>query len=142
MNTCEHKDCNGDGRECNIRDKWFCSPTCGNMHFNLTIDDDDYWEDIGDEPEYYNKDYGEVLHSTILKIFGDEMTYNELKFYTINKNDTSHLTTRKVYNNELGFYWFDVFINNEKVMEKKYDMNWSCDMNYYLNELEEEQIIY
>tara|TARA_R110000765_G_scaffold383726_1_gene475160 strand:+ start:273 stop:782 length:510 start_codon:yes stop_codon:yes gene_type:complete len=82
------------------------------------------------------KDYGEVCHSTILKIFGDEMVYNELKFYTKDKHGTSYLETKTERNNELGFCVKSVFIDRIKVMEKRYDMNWSCDMNYYLSELE------
>ena len=89
-------------------------------------------------PQYREEiiDYGEVLHSTILKIFGDEMTYNELEFYTRDKSDFSSLRIKTEYNNHRGFYWRSVFINNKLVMEKKYDMYWSCDMNYYLSELE------
>jgi hypothetical protein len=35
--------CNG-GRAFSIRDKMFCSPCCGNQHFNLTPSDADFWE--------------------------------------------------------------------------------------------------
>jgi hypothetical protein len=35
--------CNG-GRAFNIRDKMFCSPCCGNQHFNLTPSDADFWQ--------------------------------------------------------------------------------------------------
>ena len=84
-------------------------------------------------------DYGEVYHSTILKIFGDELTYNELKFYTRNENDTSYLKVEDEYNNNLQIYWRKVFISNELIMEKKYNLNHSCDMNYYLSELKEEE---
>jgi len=84
-----------------------------------------------------NTDYGEVLHSTILKVFGDEFTYNELEPYTRDKDDTSHLEVKEERNNHRGFMFISVYIDKHKIMEKKYDVNWSCDMFYYLRELEE-----
>ena len=35
--------------------------------------------------------------------------------------------------------FISVFIDRHKIMEKKYDVNWSCNMFYYLSELEEEE---
>jgi len=86
-----------------------------------------------------NTDYGEVLHSTILKVFGDELTYNELEPYTRNKDDTSYLEVKEERNNHVGFMFISVYIDNHKIMEKKYDVNWSCDMFYYLSKLELEE---
>ena len=86
-----------------------------------------------------NTDYGDVLHSTILKIFGDELTYNELEPYTIYKLDISHLEVKEERNNHAGFMFISVFIDKKKIMEKKYDVNCSCDMFYYLSELELEK---
>jgi hypothetical protein len=86
-----------------------------------------------------NTDYGDVLHSTILKIFGDELTYNELEPYTIDKDDYSHLEVKEERNNHVGFMFISVFVDKHKIMEKKYDVNWSCDMFYYLSELELEK---
>lgn len=86
-----------------------------------------------------NTDYGEVLHSTILKIFGDELTYNELEFYTRDKNATSYLEVKEERNNHEGFMFISVFVDKQKIMEKKYDVNWSCDMFNYLSELENEE---
>jgi len=39
---CDNTGCIG-GRAFQIRDKLFCSPCCGNTHFNLTEGDEDYW---------------------------------------------------------------------------------------------------
>ena len=83
-------------------------------------------------------EYGEVLNSTILKVFGDEMTYNELKKYAKNENETTYL---KVYFNTgcddiLITIWFD----NQIVMDKNVDINYRCDMFYYLAELEAEML--
>ena len=86
-----------------------------------------------------NSDYGEVLHSTILKIFGDELTYNELEFYTRDKNATSYLEVKEERNNHEGFMFISVFVDKQKIMEAKYDVNWSCDMFNYLSELENEK---
>ena len=86
-----------------------------------------------------NTDYGDVLHSTILKIFGDELTYNELEPYTIDKDDYSHLEVKEERNNHVGFMFISVFVDKHKIMEKKYDVNWSCDMFNYLSELENEK---
>jgi hypothetical protein len=47
--SCDKTGCNG-GRAYQIRDKTFCSPHCGNTHFGLSDDDEDYWsEDCDDE---------------------------------------------------------------------------------------------
>ena len=93
--------------------------------------------------EYYNTpkysikeyDYGEVYNETILNILGDELTYNELKFYAKNKNNTSYLNTKYESFNHNKTYWFSVFIDNKLVLEKLYDNHYSCDMFYLLKEL-------
>tara|TARA_R110001606_G_scaffold282330_1_gene430966 strand:- start:265 stop:1029 length:765 start_codon:yes stop_codon:yes gene_type:complete len=86
-----------------------------------------------------NTDYGDVLHATILKIFGDELTYNELEPYTRDKDDYSHLEVKEESNNHEGFMFVSVYIDKHKIMEKKYDKKWSYDVFYYLNELEMEE---
>ena len=46
------------------------------------------------EPRNHNIEtieYGEICNSTIVKMFGDEMTYNELKFYAKNDDSTTYL---------------------------------------------------
>ena len=87
-----------------------------------------------------NTDYGDVLHSTILKIFGDVLTYNELKNYTKDKDDTSHLEVREFRNNHAGFMFMVVLIDKKKIMEKKYDDDEvrDMDMTYFLEELKNE----
>ena len=81
------------------------------------------------------EDYGEVYHETILNILGDELTYNELKFYAKSKCDTSYLTTKYESYNHNKSYWFSVFINNELVLEKHFGSHYSCDMFIFLEEL-------
>jgi hypothetical protein len=87
-----------------------------------------------------NTDYGDVLHSTILKILGDELTYNELEHYTRDEDNTSHLEIKRERNNHRGSMFICVFIDKYKMMDKNEtnDVNWSCGMFYYLSELEAE----
>ena len=82
-------------------------------------------------------EYGEVINSTLLNIFGDEMTYNELKLYAKYKNDTTYLKVEFNRCNEtlLVRVWF----NTDIVLDKEYSINHSCDMFYLLNELEPEE---
>jgi len=45
IRRCENGNCNG-GQAFRIRDKLFCSPMCGNIYFNLTPRDKDYWPSL------------------------------------------------------------------------------------------------
>tara|TARA_R100001198_G_scaffold45889_1_gene25504 strand:- start:257 stop:568 length:312 start_codon:yes stop_codon:yes gene_type:complete len=92
-------------------------------------------------PQYSIKeeDYGEVFNETILNILGDELTYNELKFYAKNKHDTSYLTTKYESFNHNKNYWFSVFIDQNLVLEKYFGSHHSCDMFIYLKELRLQQ---
>ena len=72
-----------------------------------------------------NTDYDEVLHSTILKVFGDELTYNELEPYTRDKNATSYLEMKREINKHRGFMFISAFVDKHKIMEKEYNMNLS-----------------
>jgi hypothetical protein len=85
-----------------------------------------------------NKHYGNILNATILDIFGDELTYNELKFYARDKTDYNYLEVE--FNIGTEFQSVKVTINNSEIMDKKYSINHSCDMFYKLSELEEEVI--
>ena len=42
ISTCDNTNCNG-GRAFQLRDSMFCSPRCGNIHFNLSRGDEEYW---------------------------------------------------------------------------------------------------
>jgi len=83
-------------------------------------------------------EYGEVINSTLLNIFGDEMTYNELKLYAKYKNDTTYLKI------EITTYYLTeeisirVWFNTDLVLDKKYD-NDEPEMFYQLNKLEPEE---
>jgi hypothetical protein len=81
--------------------------------------------------------YGEVANETILKIFGSEMTYNELKFYAKNINETTHLQVKTLTSDndtQTVVVWFD----SKEVMEKEYPLNHSCDMFYFLKQLDQQ----
>lgn len=82
-------------------------------------------------------EYGEVDNATLLTIFGDEMTYNELKFYAKNKDVTTHLKVEWNRNDltQLVRVWFDA----QLVMDKKYRLNHSCDMFYHLSQLDPQE---
>jgi len=82
-------------------------------------------------------EYGEIINSTLLNIFGDEMTYNELKLYAKYKNDTTYLKVEFNRCNEtlLVRVWF----NTDIVLDKEYSINHSCDMFYLLNEIKPEE---
>jgi hypothetical protein len=71
--------------------------------------------------------YGEVLHSKILEIFGDDMTYNELEIYTRNKNDKSYLQI-EFYDTpyEVDFTFMSVVINKQvlKILQFKKDTSY------------------
>jgi len=86
------------------------------------------------------EDYGDVLHHTILTILGDELTYNKLKDYSESLDDYSRLKTIKKTNDVMGFFWFTVFIEDVKILEKKYNTNHSCDMFGFLRELEDQRL--
>ena len=47
---CDNTNCNG-GRAFQIRECMFCSPRCGNIHFNLSRDDEEYWSNEEQEEE-------------------------------------------------------------------------------------------
>jgi len=83
----------------------------------------------------YN-DYGEVEHSTILKIFGDELTYNELAFYARDKTATSYLQIEIIRFDAPKFNLYHnpptqlitAYINAKKIFEKKFGIYHSCEM--------------
>ena len=81
-------------------------------------------------------EYGEVSNSHILEIFGDEMTYNDLKFYAKNQNNTTYLKVEINRNEETQLV--RVWLDNQIKMDKEYSIHYSCDMFYQLNELEKE----
>jgi len=78
-------------------------------------------------------EYGELLNETILKIFGSEMVYDDLKFYAKNPHNTTHVKTERIKGNENKL--FAVYFDNKMVFEKLYSNYHSCDMFYHLNEL-------
>ena len=78
-------------------------------------------------------DYGTLSIDNIIIIFGDEMTYNELNKI---KNEYDSIDLLIEYNKNSKTQLVRVYFNNNEVMDKKYDINHSCDMFYHLSELE------
>ena len=91
------------------------------------------------------EDYGYVMNSTICKIFGDEMTFNQLKKFDLFENEETYLVVKTRQYNEtdssgytcrvLNFrVYFDN--NDNEVLSVNNKENHSLDMIYYLRELE------
>jgi len=92
------------------------------------------------------KDYGEMRHSWILKIFGDEFSYADLKEFTKDESDYTpvRVTTERKYEypvDEEGWCFMTVHFGHAdgfKHLEKKLLINRHYDMNYLLDVFEEE----
>ena len=79
-------------------------------------------KELEDEYKIHTHHYGNIQYSTICKIFGDELTYNELKPYADDPEEYGLLTveTLKIKGNNkmLVTAWVDI----DKIMEKKFDL--------------------
>jgi hypothetical protein len=85
-----------------------------------------------------DRNYGDVLHSSILTILGDELTYNELKHYAKDPHDYSKLRVKyETYNHKLdeNRQFVLVWLDDKLVLDKKTKSHYSCMMNYYLQQL-------
>jgi len=85
-----------------------------------------------------DRNYGDVLHSSIVTILGDELTYNELKHYAEDLHECSNLKVKyETYNHTLdeNRQFVSVWLDDKLVLEKKTKSTISCMMNYYLREL-------
>jgi len=82
---------------------------------------------LGEEKSYIINDF-----DYFIKIFGFELCYNDLIKFT-NCNYIKVKMIRKILeNNQLII----IYINDNKIIEKVYSNNYSCDMFYYLNQIE------
>jgi len=81
-------------------------------------------------------DYGELVGENIRKIFGDEMSYNDLKSYAYLETQTWNVKVERIENKEKETQLIAVYFDDKKVFEKTYSMNYSCDMFYHLSQLE------
>lgn len=88
-----------------------------------------------------DNNYGEVEHSLILKIFGDELTYNELKEYTKNMDAISTLKVVIERNNQMESQFVRVIVDDNEIMNKKYGIHNSCDMYYHLTQLDNDKSV-
>jgi hypothetical protein len=83
-------------------------------------------------------DYGDVYNSTLLRAFGDQMTYNDLKLYARDEEGCGNLVC--VYR------WFDektlqfkAIHNGAEIFQKSFDrLAMGLELFYILNELETE----
>jgi hypothetical protein len=80
-------------------------------------------------------DYGELFGSFIIEIFGDEMSYNDLKFTAKSINGAWNVKVERIENKEKETQLIAVYFDDKKVFEKTYSMNYSCDMFYHLSQL-------
>jgi len=90
-----------------------------------------------------NYDYGEIEHDLILKLFGDELTYNELAFYARDKTATSYLKIEVIRFDAPKFNLYHnpptqlitAYIYGKKILEKKYSIHHSCEMFIIMSEM-------
>jgi hypothetical protein len=81
-------------------------------------------------------DYGELDGYTIAEIFGNEMIYNDLKLY-VNRMGV-HVKVYRNANKETKKQRVEVYFDGKLVLDEYYSQYHSCDMFYYLNQLETE----
>lgn len=81
-------------------------------------------------------DYGQLMGKTIVKIFGNEMIYNDLNLY-VNSTGT-HVEVCRRRCPETRKQYIEVYFDGKIVLNECYAQYHSCDMFYYLNELETE----
>ena len=80
--------------------------------------------------------YGDLMGATIIKIFGDEMSYNDLKSYGIFETKKWNVKVECIENKEKETQLIAVYFDDNKVFEKTYFVHHSCDMFYHLRQLE------
>ena len=78
--------------------------------------------------------YDCMYHCEILDIFGMELTYHTLKYYTIVKDDYSQVKT--MVNDNGNTYRFQVWLGTDIVLDEVYELNHSSDMLYKLIQYE------
>ena len=81
-------------------------------------------------------DYGELDGYTIAEIFGNEMIYNDLKIYY--NREAVHVEVYRNRDAETKKQYIEVYFDGKLVLNECYSQYHSCDMFYYLNELETE----
>ena len=82
--------------------------------------------------------YGQIDNQMLLTIFGAEMTYNDLKSYAKNINETTHLQVKTFTVTENQAQIITVLFDNQEVFEREYSLNHSCDMFYHLKQMEQQ----
>ena len=93
---------------------------------------------------YIVEDYGYIQNDDICIIFGDEMTFNELKKINSFHYETTYLAVKSrkytCSNGDVKIHYMIHFNNDDKpVLELNYKENHSCDMNFHLGEIAKQQ---
>jgi hypothetical protein len=84
---------------------------------------------------YEVQNYGEVRNENILTIFGDEMSFNDLRDKSINEYDYTSLVI-KLYDLEDKNRRTIVYFDDVMVLEIIRSINYSSIMSYHLRELD------
>ena len=84
-------------------------------------------------------DYGELDGYTIAEIFGNEIIFNDLiKYYN---REAVHVVVHRTESIEAKKQRVVVYFDDKIVIDEYYRLHHSCDMFYYLNNLEDEMEI-
>ena len=70
--------------------------------------------------------YNSVPHRDILDIFGMELSYHTLKYYTRDEGDYTQVMT-SIYNHDTG-YRFKVWLGKDLVLNENYQMSYHSNM--------------
>ena len=85
---CDNTNCNG-GRAFQIRDSMFCSPRCGNIHFNLSRGDEEYWSNE-EEDEEEEEEEDEWSPPKVLQIIEHRIATCDMRITSFQKNRDHH----------------------------------------------------
>jgi len=80
------------------------------------------------------KDYGYVNNYSILKIFGDELTYNQLKHYDVEDEYTKLVVSMNIKDK---YNHMRVWLDDKLILDNNFILGQHRDMYYYLEELDE-----
>jgi hypothetical protein len=83
-------------------------------------------------------DYGDISNSTLLRAFGDQMTYNDLKLYARDEEGCGNLVCVYRWSDEKTLQ-FKAIRNGVEILQKSFDrLAMGLELFYILNELETE----
>ncbi len=82
--------------------------------------------------------YEGITHGRILKIFGDEMVYNELLPYTLDREDTCKLEITTTTDTQREVQHISASINDCFIFTKQYPLDHTCHMFIEFYKLDQE----